>query len=351
MPLSTILRALALLLVLAGPALAQPAQIVSTCGAQSLPVGTTISGRFMDATGNECTNATGSGGGTSSSFGAAFPATGTAAGFTNGTNLSSAKVFDTDSGAGTENTLGVVLRGSSSGGSVELGTTTNPVNVAGGDSQGVATSGEKGSLVLCATTTAATGGSNATSNAINCTPAGALRSDLSTIAGTAPDVSNGSAGTGTQRTTVANNNTAIGNWGQGATGSAVPSGAQYIGANQGGNLTGLIGCASKATYDASTNGLTQLVAASGSTTIYVCGYVIKVATGGSAVNVALKSGDTGGSCANSAVMTPAYEFGAGEGVAEQSSFYRGLSTPSSKALCLSTNAGVAVQAVVYYTQF
>lgn len=40
---------------------------------------------------------------------------------------------------------------------------------------------------------------------------------------------NGATGTGAQRVTIANDNTGIANWGQGATGSAVPSGAQYGG--------------------------------------------------------------------------------------------------------------------------
>lgn len=59
-------------------------------------------------------------GGTSSSFGAAFPATGTAAGFTDGTNMQGGRVFDVDSGAGTQYVQGVNLRASASGGSVEI---------------------------------------------------------------------------------------------------------------------------------------------------------------------------------------------------------------------------------------
>lgn len=69
----------------------------------------------------------GSGGGTSSNFGAANPTAGTAVGFSDGTNMQEARVYDTDSGAGSENTVGVILRKSASGGSVELGTSTNPI--------------------------------------------------------------------------------------------------------------------------------------------------------------------------------------------------------------------------------
>lgn len=62
------------------------------------------------------------GGGTSSSFGAAFPATGTAAGFFDGTNMVGARTFDLDSSAGVQNVLGVSLRVTGSGGSSEVAT-------------------------------------------------------------------------------------------------------------------------------------------------------------------------------------------------------------------------------------
>lgn len=60
------------------------------------------------------------GGGTSSTFGAAFPGTGTAAGFSDGANMQGAKVFDLDSGAGFDRVLGASLRRTGAGGSVEL---------------------------------------------------------------------------------------------------------------------------------------------------------------------------------------------------------------------------------------
>jgi len=55
--------------------------------------------------------------GTSSTFGAAFPATGTAAGYNDGTNMQGARVYDVDSGGGTEYTLGSTLRCVAAGGS------------------------------------------------------------------------------------------------------------------------------------------------------------------------------------------------------------------------------------------
>lgn len=69
------------------------------------------------------------GGGTSSNFGSAVPSAGTAAGFSDGTNMRAARTYDSDSGVGTENTLGVVLRKSASGGSVEAATSADPLRV------------------------------------------------------------------------------------------------------------------------------------------------------------------------------------------------------------------------------
>ncbi len=51
--------------------------------------------------------------------------------------------------------------------------------------------------------------------------------NLAQMNGAALLMGNGVTGTGSQRVTVSSDNTAVANWGQGATGSAVPSGAQY----------------------------------------------------------------------------------------------------------------------------
>jgi hypothetical protein len=99
--------------------------------------GTTIAdGVYVDVTNKAirvfCVASTcsgGGGGGTSSTFGAAFPASGTAAGFSDGTNMQGARVFDADSGAGSQFVLGLNLRKIASGGSVEFGTTTDPIQV------------------------------------------------------------------------------------------------------------------------------------------------------------------------------------------------------------------------------
>jgi hypothetical protein len=71
----------------------------------------------------------GGAGGTSSTFGAAIPGTGTAAGMSDGTNMQLPRVFDADSGAGTQYVQGVSLRKTASGGSVEAGTSSDPLRV------------------------------------------------------------------------------------------------------------------------------------------------------------------------------------------------------------------------------
>lgn len=66
------------------------------------------------------------GGGTSSLFTGAFPPSGTAVGFTDGTDMQAAMVYNTNF-SGSEYTLGVTLRGSGPTGSIEIGTQTNPI--------------------------------------------------------------------------------------------------------------------------------------------------------------------------------------------------------------------------------
>lgn len=60
---------------------------------------------------------------------AAMPTSSIQVGGTDGTNLQAARVYDTDSGAGSQYTLGVSLRKTSSGGSVEAGTSTDPIRI------------------------------------------------------------------------------------------------------------------------------------------------------------------------------------------------------------------------------
>ena len=138
-----------------------------------------------------CSGGGGGGGGTSSVFGAAFPANGTAAGYSDGTNMQGARVFDGDTGAGAQYVIGAMLRASGSGGTVETGTTTNPLQVQSNSAniateatlaklpvtQGSTTSGQSGTLVQGAVTTAAPSYTNAQTSPLSLTTAGALRVD------------------------------------------------------------------------------------------------------------------------------------------------------------------------------
>lgn len=115
-----------------------------------------------------------------------------------------------------------------------------------------------------------------------------------------------------------------------------------------GATTDLISCDSSTTYDASTNGKTQLVGLTSSQNVYVCGYTIFAA---GTVNVSLSSG-TGTNCGTTSTnITPAFQLTAQTGAVDGSPFYRGLKANASEELCLVTNAAVAVQAIVYYTKF
>lgn len=91
--------------------------------------GTNMVALNVDASGFLKVNvaAGGGSGGTSSTVGSAVPSTATAIGASDATNLQIPRVFDTDSGAGTQYTLGVTLRKTASGGSAELGTATDPM--------------------------------------------------------------------------------------------------------------------------------------------------------------------------------------------------------------------------------
>lgn len=88
--------------------------------------------------------------------------------------------------------------------------------------------------------------------------------------GTLSVANNGGAGAGTQRIVIANDNTGIANWGQGATGSAVPAGAQYIAGNSSGTLGAFPNCDNQAFLNMSTATTTELIASQSSKTIRIC---------------------------------------------------------------------------------
>ena len=180
--------------------------------------------------------------------------------------------------------------------------------------------------------------------------------NLAQVAGNTTLTGNGATGTGAQRVTLSNDNSAIANWGLGATGSAVPSGAQQIAGVGTGNLTAPLNCDSYAFYDASTNGATQLVALTSGQTIYVCGYSFS-SSSTTANTVKLVYG-TGTNCGTGqtamtpgAVLQAATSTGSVGKVIPVSGWSRGLKTAASNALCVLTNAAAAAQVEVWYTKF
>jgi hypothetical protein len=194
------------------------------------------------------------------------------------------KTFDLDSGVGTEYNVGVGLRKVASGGSVEAGTSTDPLRT---DPTGTTVQPVSGTVSITAnsavnvaqvagTTTDTNSGvkSAGTLRVVLATDQPALTNKLlvtpdsvalpanqsvnvSQINGVTPLMGNGVTGTGSQRVTIASDNTAFtvnaaqsGAWSVGsstATGSAVPANAFYEGgiaktalpaAATDGNLTG-----------------------------------------------------------------------------------------------------------------
>ena len=167
---------------------------------------------------------------------------------------------------------------------------------------------------------------------------------------------NGTSGAGDPRTNLASDNTAIANWGQGATGSAVPSGAQQIGGDGSGNLTAPLMADGYAFYDASTNGATQLVALVSGKTIYVLGY--SFSSSSTTANTLKLVYGTGTNCATGqTAMTPGVVTQAPTStgpigkVIPVSGWSKGLKTAASNELCILTNAAAAAQVEVWYTQF
>ena|GEM_PF-5753045 len=185
---------------------------------------------------------------------------------------------------------------------------------------------------------------------------GMLFTNLQKMNGVTVLMGNGTSGTGSQRVNLASDNTAIANWGQGATGSAVPSGAVYLAGNGSGNLTGQVVCDKNVILNAfSTSGSTQEVAASGSTKVYICGFTVN-SSSTTAVTAKLVYG-TGTNCATSpsdlSVAVPlqavASSAPVGQNVVAPSNVV--WATPASQAVCINLSAAQAVDAQFWYTQF
>lgn len=114
-----------------------------------------------------------------------------------------------------------------------------------------------------------------------------------------------------------------------------------------GGSSGILSCQSSKVYDASTNGSTVQVAAAIGRSTYICGYTI---WGGGTATVKYVYG-TGTTCGTgTTALTPAYSITAQTGVNDTSPHFKGLYAPVGNDVCITTSAGVAIQALLFYIQ-
>ncbi|HEY6329417.1 MAG TPA: hypothetical protein VI756_08765 [Blastocatellia bacterium] len=319
----------------------------------------------------------GGGGGSSSTFGAAFPSTGTAAGASNGTDMVPLLV--------------------DSNGYLEVNVKTG-FSIAGLLlSPGTATSGETGPLMQGAVVSSNPSYSNGNTDPLTITPDGFLNvyAGNQTLVGVASGAAD--AGNNIKMGAVYNATAPILSTGQradlqtnshgglivdpsavtspisaaslplpsnaaqetggnlaaiaapvGATGSAVPSKAAYVGAVSSGNVTGVIQGDTTVSVAVSTATTTQLVALSSGKKIYVTSFSIIAAGTG---NIQFEYG-TGTNCGTGpAALTGNYNLTAQVGLAQGSGLGPILVVPAGNALCVITSAAVGMAGHVTFTQF
>lgn len=126
------------------------------------------------------------------------------------------------------------------------------------------------------------------------------------VGGTAVSTGNGTSGAGSARVNLASDNSAIANWGQGATGSAPPSGAEFTGGiasgATGGLLQGLTIC--DQWVDINVTASAQLITGVSGRKVYFCSGNIQM--NGGANTVAFVSG-TGTTCATGTTTIPGFQ--------------------------------------------
>lgn len=133
-----------------------------------------------------------------------------------------------------------------------------------------------------------------------------------------------------------------------ATGAAVPAKAILAGAQSGANIVAQIQASASVPISIATNTITQIVALSGSTKIYVTSFDFLSA---GTANFKFVYG-TGTDCGTGTTdLTGLYNLTAQSGVAKGSGQGPILVVPAGKALCVSDNAAVQISGSVSYTQF
>ncbi len=165
-------------------------------------------------------------------------------------------------------------------------------------------------------------------------------------AGTAASAVTSVQGIASMTPLLANPGTAA-NWGVAATGAANPANAVLSGVNTNNLTTAPHICGSTATVSTSSATDTQLVAVSGSKTIYVCDYEISTA---GANNVYLEKATTG-TCATLTKISQTWYGGTATNKTAPNAYYRGLNTGASAQLCVNTTTTAATDITVYYDQY
>jgi hypothetical protein len=176
------------------------------------------------------------------------------------------------------------------------------------------------------------------------------------INGITPLMNNGVSGTGSQRVNLASDNSALPAWGQGATGSAVPAGSSYAGANGSGNLTGIIGCDNSSPINVSTGTTTQIIAISGTAgRTYICSIDLIVSA---ADNVTLISGSGTNCASNVAALIGGTTAASGWNLAANGGLTKGSglgmilkTTTTNNEVCIVTSATAQLSGSISWTQF
>lgn len=132
--------------------------------------------------------------------------------------------------------------------------------------------------------------------------------------------------------------------------AAVPARASYVGVREGANLIGLIQCDKSAVITAAAAASTQIVALSGSTLIYVCGWSV---TGGGAAGTLQWKYGTGAACATGPTnISGAYTTAIGQPIVFGGALGYVFKTPAGQALCVTMiTASAVANGLLTYAQF
>lgn len=137
--------------------------------------------------------------------------------------------------------------------------------------------------------------------------------------------------------------------------AAVILAAAFLGATaaqaQGVSPNQMFGCNQSAKYDANTNGATRMVVGNAAKGIYVCGWNVMPA-GTVSVQFVYGTQTTNPCDTGQTPITPAFQLTAQVPEIDHLPVYTGVTpVPVGKDVCILTNGAVAVQAILYFTQF